>query len=181
MRRTSTAKGEAERMSGIVPDRAIQGKSELAPWGNELRDTIRWMVKSPEPFAERLKRLRMAKHLTQEELARRSGLNRFTIAKLEAGTRGDPGLTTVLKLAAGLGVPVSAFGGPVRQESEEHLRAFLESSLARALSEEGAPITPDEEEMLRRVIEGVWVEGSPTPRVLYAILLAFRSSVPPAR
>ena len=59
-------------------------------------------------FAERLKYLREARELTQDELAHRAGLNRFSIAKLEQGHR-EPNWPTVLRLAKALGVKVGAF------------------------------------------------------------------------
>jgi transcriptional regulator with XRE-family HTH domain len=68
----------------------------------------------PSGFARRLKSLREARDLTQDELARQTGLNRFSIAKLEQGRR-EPNWPTVLRLARALGVDVGAF---VANESE---------------------------------------------------------------
>jgi transcriptional regulator with XRE-family HTH domain len=62
----------------------------------------------PSGFAGRLKSLREARELTQDELARQTGLNRFSIAKLEQGLR-EPNWPTVLRLASALGVDVGAF------------------------------------------------------------------------
>ncbi len=60
------------------------------------------------PFAERLKRLRLEAGLTQVELARRSGMHKFGLAKIEQGIS-SPRWETVLALARALGVSVSAF------------------------------------------------------------------------
>jgi transcriptional regulator with XRE-family HTH domain len=54
-------------------------------------------------FAERLRRLRQERFLTQAELAERAGLTKLTISRLEAG-RAAPHARTVRKLAAALGV-----------------------------------------------------------------------------
>jgi transcriptional regulator with XRE-family HTH domain len=55
-----------------------------------------------------LVRLRKAWGLSQEELARRSGLATVTIAKLEEGRIVDPKASTLLKLARALGCQVDA-------------------------------------------------------------------------
>src|SRR5437879_1591606 len=61
-----------------------------------------------DPFATRLKELREQAGLTQQELADRTGMNRFGIAKLEQGVRG-PSWQTVKLLAEALGVDCTAF------------------------------------------------------------------------
>jgi transcriptional regulator with XRE-family HTH domain len=55
----------------------------------------------------RLKRLRVAKDMSQALLAKRAGLTREYVNKLEAGKQ-DPSLTTISALAKALGVPVTA-------------------------------------------------------------------------
>jgi transcriptional regulator with XRE-family HTH domain len=68
------------------------------------------MPKKAEPtgFARRLKQLREAAGLTQEELAERAGMYKFSVAKLEQEVR-EPTWATVLTLAKVLGVSVAAF------------------------------------------------------------------------
>jgi transcriptional regulator with XRE-family HTH domain len=61
-----------------------------------------------DTFAGRLQELREAKGLSQYELARRTGLSKQTLSKLEMGDR-DPSWTTVRLLAHVLGVSVTAF------------------------------------------------------------------------
>lgn len=55
----------------------------------------------------RLKGLRTAKEMSQAALAKRAGLTREYVNKLEAGKQ-DPSLTTISALAKALGVPVTA-------------------------------------------------------------------------
>ena len=58
-------------------------------------------------FAANLRRQRQRAGLSQEALGFRCGLHRTEIGLLERGTR-DPRLSTVLRLARGLGVPPAA-------------------------------------------------------------------------
>lgn len=59
-------------------------------------------------FGTRLKELRQAAGLTQEQLADKAGMNRFGIAKLEQGVT-SPTWETVQALAGALGVDCTAF------------------------------------------------------------------------
>jgi transcriptional regulator with XRE-family HTH domain len=58
-------------------------------------------------FARRLRAARAASGRTQDRLARRSGLHRTEISKLDRGLT-DPRLSTIVRLARSLGVPTSA-------------------------------------------------------------------------
>jgi len=58
-------------------------------------------------MGKRLKRLRVGKDMSQAALAKRAGLTREYVNKLEAGKQ-DPSLTTISALAKALGVPVTA-------------------------------------------------------------------------
>jgi transcriptional regulator with XRE-family HTH domain len=60
-----------------------------------------------ERMARRLKILRRRCGLTQEALAAKAGLSRTYLARLETA-RQDPTLSTLVKLAKALGVPVTA-------------------------------------------------------------------------
>jgi transcriptional regulator with XRE-family HTH domain len=72
------------------------------------------------PFADRLKELRQASGLTQQELADRAGLHKMGLVKLELSSR-QPTWDTVQALAKALGVDCTAFtdrgegGGPSRR------------------------------------------------------------------
>lgn len=63
---------------------------------------------SKETFGRRLKELREAASLTQQQLAEKAGLNQFGVAKLEQGVR-SPAWETVQALARALGVSCQAF------------------------------------------------------------------------
>src|SRR5947209_183999 len=82
------------------------------------------MPKKAEPtgFDRRLKELREAAGLTQDQLAERAGLYKFSVAKLEQGIR-EPTWTTVLTLAKVLGVSVSAFAAEGESVAEGHAPA----------------------------------------------------------
>lgn len=58
-------------------------------------------------FARRLREVRAVSGLSQEQLARRTGLHTTAIGRYERGAR-EPRLTTILRLARGLDVPTSA-------------------------------------------------------------------------
>jgi DNA-binding XRE family transcriptional regulator len=57
-------------------------------------------------LGQRLRALRLAAGLTQAELARRTGIHRPNIARVEAG-RHTPSLETLARLAAAIGVPTT--------------------------------------------------------------------------
>jgi len=57
-------------------------------------------------FAATLRRLRTEKNLTQEELAQRSGVDYKYLQKLEGQNPSSPTLSTLEKLANGLGIPL---------------------------------------------------------------------------
>jgi DNA-binding XRE family transcriptional regulator len=63
-------------------------------------------------FALKLKELREKAGLTQEQLAKKAGIHRFTVAKLEQDLR-EPGWSVVQSLASALGVDCSAFQDPI--------------------------------------------------------------------
>lgn len=58
-------------------------------------------------LGQRLRELRLAAELTQAELARRTGIHRPNIARVEAG-RHTPSLETISRLANAIGVPTTA-------------------------------------------------------------------------
>ena len=57
-------------------------------------------------FAARVRALRLAKGLSQEQLAERAGLHRTYVSSLERGQR-NVGLDNILDLAAALDVPAA--------------------------------------------------------------------------
>lgn len=54
----------------------------------------------------KIKRLRVDRGMTQKALAKKAGVSREYVARLETG-RHDPSLSTLAKLAKALGVPVA--------------------------------------------------------------------------
>ncbi len=58
-------------------------------------------------LGQRIRELRLAAGLTQAELARRTGIHRPNIARVEAG-RHTPSLETLSRLASAIGVPTTA-------------------------------------------------------------------------
>ena len=67
------------------------------------------MDKITQDFSRTLKRLRTEKNLTQEELAQRSGLDYKYFQKLEGQSPSSPTLSTLNKLARGLGLSLPEF------------------------------------------------------------------------
>ncbi len=65
---------------------------------------------SPKRFAVRLRTLRLKKNLTQAALAKKAGVTRGYLARLEMG-RHDPPLSRLRKLAKALGVPLAELLG----------------------------------------------------------------------
>jgi transcriptional regulator with XRE-family HTH domain len=60
-----------------------------------------------QTFGENLREARRAAGLSQEELAKRAGIDRPTISGYEHGKR-EPNMSTLVKLARALGVPAEA-------------------------------------------------------------------------
>jgi len=56
-------------------------------------------------FGERVRELRLARELSQEELASRAGLHRTYLGGIERGER-NPALKNIAAIAEALGVPV---------------------------------------------------------------------------
>ena len=65
---------------------------------------------SPERFAVRLRKLREARDMTQATLAKKAGVSRAYLSRLEMG-RHDPPLSRLRKLAKALGVAVTELLG----------------------------------------------------------------------
>lgn len=93
--------------------------------------------KLPETIADRLRRYRTARRMTQEELAARSGVSRVTISDIERGVTNEPDVATLEKLSNGLNYPIDFFADPKLYPSdnrpagsqEEIERAILASPL----------------------------------------------------
>jgi transcriptional regulator with XRE-family HTH domain len=111
-------------------------------------------------FGRRLGPLRIAAHLTIEELAAKAGVSSGLVSQLERGI-GNPSFNTLAKLAYALGVPVGTFfNGPAPPDPvvRKGARKKLMHSFGGATP---APVyellTPD----LQRKLEVIWVELPP--------------------
>lgn len=56
-----------------------------------------------------LREIRESKKMSQEELAKKSGISRVTISMLETGAQKDTTASTLVKLADALEVPIDKF------------------------------------------------------------------------
>jgi transcriptional regulator with XRE-family HTH domain len=56
-----------------------------------------------EAFGERLRKLRIERGISQDDLAYRTGIHPTAIGRLERGAR-EPRLTTILRIARGLDI-----------------------------------------------------------------------------
>ena len=107
---------------------------------------------SPEQTATHLARnlisLRHARALTQEALAKSSGVPRSTIANLESGD-GNPSLAVLVKVANSLGVPMDELLASARAKVRKWAAADL-SSRSRGRGVTTRPLVPEPvpEEML---------------------------------
>jgi transcriptional regulator with XRE-family HTH domain len=63
---------------------------------------------SPKRLSGMLKRMRIAKGVTQRDLAKRARVTQGYVAQLEMGIRKNPSIETLKRLAKALGVPVTA-------------------------------------------------------------------------
>jgi transcriptional regulator with XRE-family HTH domain len=92
-----------------------------------------------QTFADRLKALRAAAGISQQELADKAGMHRFGVAKLERGER-KPTWDTVQALAKALGVSCEAFTQePAEREPPGPGRPRKESPLAETEKTEEKP------------------------------------------
>ena len=69
-------------------------------------------------IGERLKSLRELKGLSQNELARRAGINRPTISELESGRQQDVTVETARRLARALEVSLNMLVGEDEEETQ---------------------------------------------------------------
>jgi transcriptional regulator with XRE-family HTH domain len=69
------------------------------------------VVVEPMAIKERLRELRIAAGLTQQELAVRAGLSVSAVAHLEVGRIPDPRVSTLQALARALGVSLDSLAG----------------------------------------------------------------------
>lgn len=71
-----------------------------------MQDDATWSAAVRTAFGQRLREVRQASQISQEELAHRSALDRSYVGQVERGER-NLTLENIYKLAGGLGVPAS--------------------------------------------------------------------------
>jgi transcriptional regulator with XRE-family HTH domain len=76
------------------------------------------------PFPQNLRRLRLARFLSQAELARQSGLHTLTMSRLAAGSA-NPSTRTVRALASSLAVRPSELATPEEVAEADKVRRSL--------------------------------------------------------
>lgn len=85
---------------------------------------------TPSTPGERIKALRVARNLTQEQLAEMSGLSRDALSRIERGDR-SARITTLSQLSGALSVPISSLvsgtsdPAPARRAAWDDVRAVL--------------------------------------------------------
>ncbi len=81
--------------------------------------------------AANVRRLRGEKPWTQEELAKRAGLDRTEVQKIETGNR-NPGVEVLLKLSGALGVTPNELLQGARWDSDENSFTYEEREVKLA-------------------------------------------------
>jgi DNA-binding XRE family transcriptional regulator len=76
-------------------------------------------------IATRVKKLREAAGLSQEDLAGKARLSLSAICKIEQGKKPDPRVSTVQALAAALGVDCTALLGEVAGKGQKKVRCSI--------------------------------------------------------
>lgn len=69
-------------------------------------------------LGDNIKSLRISKDMTQEELAKKSGVNRVSIGNYERGDR-EPNINTLIKIANALNVSVTELTNPIWDEFDK--------------------------------------------------------------
>lgn len=76
-------------------------------------------MKGADAWLIRLKELRTANNMTQQELSKKSGIPQNTISMIENGQRTNPGVETLYPLCAALGCTLSDMYHPDEKEEDE--------------------------------------------------------------
>lgn len=119
-------------------------------------------------LGQRLVEMRRSAGMGAAELARRSGVGRSTIHRIESGEQTSASLRTIERLARALGRDPAELAAPVSQRVP--LGQIVDEWLEL---EERRPITrptAEEIEWLRSLPEAIWVGMPPSPDVLGALV-----------
>lgn len=129
---------------------------------------------TPSIVGLNLRRLRLARGLSQEALAQLGGWSRVYIARIETGAVQSPTAKTIQKLAELLGVSIEELLSPRAGESPigPLVDQFLESPWAEVIQP-----TEEEIEWLRGLNSIFWVDLPPTPVTLLHLIKARRGQI----
>ena len=104
---------------------------------------------------ERIRQLRTAAHLSQEQLAELANLNRVTVAKYESG-RIEPGAQALSRIADALDVTVDALLG--RTDPPEDTNPKPKTAESRIISEGIDRMPPEDREKALAVLRAVYAD-----------------------
>jgi transcriptional regulator with XRE-family HTH domain len=109
-----------------------------------------------------VRRVREEKGMTREDLARRSGVSRNAIARLELGER-EPSVRTLAGLARALGIQPEALGHLLISDYDPAYQARVASEIRRSRFPGASPLqaSPDD---LRRYFVHLWTCCGATSR-----------------
>lgn len=132
-------------------------------------------------FRSRMKQARMARHLTQQQLADCLDVDRQSVKDWEAGRR-EPRIERMKQIASALGTQLAWFF-----EDDSEAAEVAPQSLAEAQTQEEPSVrpTPDEEDRLDRIerILGALVEqqarAAPEERLAQAVAQAMKQALEP--
>jgi transcriptional regulator with XRE-family HTH domain len=96
------------------------------------------MKKLAKKLSERLRSLREAKGLSQQELATGADVSMSLVSKLEQGKKADPRVSTVLALASALGVTPGDLLNDLFARAEPRSEGPPEAAAPPAAAPEGA-------------------------------------------
>lgn len=133
------------------------------------------MTKPKGSIAANLRHFREQRKLTQPELARRVGVHAVTLARWEGGQR-KPSAEHLSQISKALKVSMSALVGRANPQTEAAIEAYRKSPYWALRA--GKKTEPNDRELdfVRYAIESFWVEGSPSPEALDAIVNLVRTS-----
>jgi transcriptional regulator with XRE-family HTH domain len=95
-------------------------------------------MKLNKAISERIKELREASGLSQQEVAVRADLSLSLVAKLEQGKKADPRASTLLALARALSVPPGELINNLPVTTEEEAKEEAEGKKAKKKKKKGA-------------------------------------------
>ena len=102
-------------------------------------------------IAQRIKDLRLSKHLTQKELAQLLNVKPTTVSGWELG-RNEPSIDTLKDLARIFGVSVDDMAGAIESLDEDKTTIDLEKDPV-VLSYGGRPVSDEDMDIIKAILE----------------------------